>query len=252
VSVNRPEPIYPVKGRSNEGYVAFVGEPVILQVTLVNHTTDTIRVTAGSPGWIGLLSVRFESLAEDQTSPRNIAYSVVRLVNRITGGTADPTSIGPSEAQELRIRLQANQVPTSGAHRIRVTLPRTSVSNIPQRSLVRLVATETIYVRAVESTSDELNVLYAAGVQARLDGRRDEARVTLRRLLAKQPESMVGWYELGLSWAEEGECQQAAAAFRQATALVERRADPNEASAQRGTRGMYVREMKRVLSNCPG
>jgi hypothetical protein len=249
-SVHTVDTVYPVEGRPpHVPYVAFVGEPLILQVTLVNQTGSTIHVRSDSRGWPALLRIDFDSMS-GKPSIQSTPYAVESLVNANTGGPSDPTSVGPNEVQRVQLRIQTTPLPD--AYGVRVTLPESVLSSPPEAPSARLLTTgrTRVYVRAVESLADRLNVLYGSGVLARLAGRHVEARAILQKLVTTHPVSVPGWYELGRSWAQEGHCGEAAKAFARATQLVEKRADPDDHSAKRGTRGDYVREMKRLLAKC--
>lgn len=228
-------PPYPVSNRGIASHIVYAGEPLIVQITLVNESNASIR--ANRPGgWLSSLRIEFEGVPAEPSPRRAVAFDLVSIMNRSVPGasSADPTLVSAGEIQEARLQLRADQLPGVGTYEVRATLDPAALSSVP--SWPRAQFTEILFlgVLSVDAPADEWNVLFARGVKARLEGRPREARDTLGQLITRHPESAIAWVEIGRAWVAENNCGQAIAAFQRARGLIDKAADPSERTARMG------------------
>jgi hypothetical protein len=214
VAAPRPGPLYPPPVRRGRGHIVFLGEPLIVTAALTNDSDMMIELREPD-GWVGALGI--DLLTPDrQIIARFVPFDVLRVRNR-NSGAATTSLLRPGESLwiELRLRPAIDLEPREYVVRARVDRAsfRSDLKRIP---VVVLEASTPLEIVPVTSREDRLSVLYAKGVRQRVAGSLKEARETLTLLLAQEPNTVSGWYELGLVAIEQGSCSEGTDAFARA------------------------------------
>ena len=250
VSVPRPQPLYPVTQRRGFGHVAYVGEPIVLSVSLVNATERDVDLRDPG-GWLAALQIDLLT-TERQLVVAAIPFEVTGVLNAQRGGPVSSAAIPAGEIQEATLELRPIAPFEPRDYRLRASVAREGFGDLSSVPKVASTAMTALEVTPVQSADDRLNVLYAQGVRARLSKRNDEARRAFQLFLATEPNSTTVWYQLGLTSMQDDNCADAATAFGNARAVMLSRADRAKPAANVEVETMLERDMAEAMKNCGG
>lgn len=249
ISAPRPDTPYPVTARRGFGHLAFVGEPLILNVSLVNDSGVVVE-HSDPAGWIGDLQIDLLT-SQGELVLHGVAFEVLRTVSARHGGAVVPTTIRAGEVQEVELLMKPDADIPPRAYRIRGSIPQQRFDGTLARiTRVRLTAMTALEIVPVDSQADRLNVLYARAVRARLAMRSNEAREALSLLLSADPNSSAGWYELGLAWMQDGNCVEVNAAFSSVRRIMASDSDRSRTTTNPEVRRSVEARMSEILKRC--
>ena len=250
VSAPRPEPLYPVTQRRGFGHVAYVGEPIVLRVSLVNATERDVDLQDPG-GWLAALQIDLLT-TERELVVAAIPFEVTGGLIAQGGGPVSSTAIPAGEIQEATLELRPIAPVEPRVYRLRASVAREGFGDLSGIPNVVSTAMTALEVVPVQSADDRLNMLYAQGVRARLSKRNGEARRAFQLFLATEPNSMAVWYELGVTSMQDDNCADAATAFGSARAVMRSRADRAKRAGSVEGQTMLERNMAKAMKNCEG
>lgn len=217
-------PIYRPTTTAKLGTAVYLGEPLLVRVSLVNEGPETLQAPSTVNGWAALVRLDLQTVNGAPIEPA-LPFQVVEVRDSLVDGAADPTAIQAGRAQRALLRLPIERFSQAGQYQLRVSLQPDGLSNLSRFPRVRLATILRFELIPTITVEDRLNLLYAHAFAARTERRLDEARSLLTELLAIRPNNTSAWYELGRAWADGGQCTEASIAFGRAVAAANQGGD---------------------------
>ena len=238
-------------------YWTYSSEPLVLQLTVWNNTSDVLDIRRDPRDWFQAATLEIQPDAVGQRSDAGTRSPLsARLLGRqeTAGILVEPSNmrLAPGAYQQARMQVDPAVVRSlkPGTYVIRASVDSGHFPAWVRDRRSRLVDEVRIGVRNVESRTDQLNLYAHLATWARINGNIAEARQWVNELLSINPASAVAYAQRGQIARMERNCVRATQNWQRAIDLMLSDADPEDATRGKIARTDAIENLREQIRLC--